>query len=92
MGSQPVLPPYTWGVSSIALAALGLVIGYKTRRWVVVLIGPAAGAGVLGLTAWTQQNTLDSPASFVGVVASLAAVAGVALGRAAKKEPAPEHL
>jgi hypothetical protein len=60
---------------------VAFLIGYVTRRWLVVVLGPVAGFVVVGISAIQNLGVWDNPAILVAVATSCALAAGVLLGR-----------
>ena len=57
------------------------LVGYVARRWVVLLLGPLAGAALVGVAAGQHLSMWDTPAAFVAAAATAALAMGVLLGR-----------
>jgi hypothetical protein len=68
----------------VILLIPAFAIGFVTRQWAVLLLGPVAGAVVVGVAAGQHLNLWDTPAVFVAVAASAALAAGVLLGRSGR--------
>lgn len=73
-------------MSLLLVIVPAIVIGVLIRRWPVVLLGPIAGAVVLGVAAAQHFSLWDTPAVFVAAVASAALALGVLLGRSGRRE------
>ncbi|OLC23864.1 MAG: hypothetical protein AUH69_13610 [Actinobacteria bacterium 13_1_40CM_4_65_12] len=60
------------------------LVGFLTRRWLVLLLGPLAGAAIVGVAAGQHLSMWDTPALFVAAAASAALALGVFLGRSGR--------
>jgi hypothetical protein len=68
----------------IPVVLVALLIGYFSRRWLVLFLGPVAGAYFAGSAVLQHQSPWDTP-SVIAFVATAAIGAGVALGRTSKR-------
>ena len=68
-------------MTSIPVVLVALLIGYFSRRWIVLVLGPVAGAAIAGLAVLEHQSPWDTPSVFIALVATAAIGAGVAVGR-----------
>jgi len=71
-------------VSGIAVVLAAFLVGYFSRRWAALLLGPLAGAAVTFLALVQHQNPWDAPAVFIALMSTAALGAGVALDRVAR--------
>jgi len=60
------------------------LVGYVARRWVVLLLGPLAGAALVGVAAGQHLGMWDTPAAFVAAATTAALALGVLLGRSGR--------
>jgi hypothetical protein len=71
-------------VSGIAVVLVAFLVGYFSRRWVALLLGPAVGAALVCLAVLGHQNPWDVPSFLVALMSTAAVGAGVALDRVAR--------
>ena len=69
----------------IPVVVVALWIGYLSRRWITLFLGPVAGAIIIGSAVSQRQDPWDTPSVFIALAVTAAIGLGVALGRARKR-------